>query len=90
MLCRRTTEMMVAKAPTRKIPTRAIFSFLGRLMLRSVLIGRARIQMSVRMLKLEVTAAVSLLVMRPPVFLFGRLGHGAAVVRTYSRKTRWC
>tara|TARA_R110002003_G_scaffold411_7_gene19592 strand:+ start:3139 stop:3570 length:432 start_codon:yes stop_codon:yes gene_type:complete len=48
--CRRTMEAMQLNAPRLKIPTKAAFSRFGRWTLRSVVIGRTRIQMSIAML----------------------------------------
>jgi hypothetical protein len=48
---------MVAKVPTPNTATSAIFSLRGRLMLSSVLMGSAKMMMSVMMLKPDVTAA---------------------------------
>lgn len=48
-------DAMQLKTPRLKMATRAIFSREGRWMDRRVLMGRARIHMSVRMLKDEVT-----------------------------------
>lgn len=49
-------DMMAAKVPAPKMQTRAIFSFVGRLRIPSVLIGNAKIHMSVTMLIPEVAA----------------------------------
>jgi hypothetical protein len=45
---------MQLKTPRLKMPTRAAFSRFGRWILRSVVMGRTRIQMSIRMLMEDV------------------------------------
>lgn len=66
MVCRRTIDATAANVPTPKIKKRAYFSRVGRLIERRVLMGRTRIQMSVRMLNAE----VALVVKQRPLVLF--------------------
>lgn len=74
--------MMAAKVPAPNMMIRAIFSLPDRLIRPSVLIGNAKIQMSVMMLKPEVAVHVS----GGSPEAFTRRDYGK---QTYSRRMLW-